>query len=869
MPARLLKRTLLLPAWLALGPVAMTHALTWGTFGSWDTQQRRDAADAAMLRVTDRHNAYGDFNFGNDGFVDVYYNPGVPTAQANFYGSIEFGGTYPNERVAQHELNHWVGSGTIQAWYDRFSGGVWTGPKVNALMAQFDGDGAAFRQSGVHFFPYGLNFDTEVVEASVYMRNVALMYAMRQDMGIGNPADPWSATSVTLSASDPAGTSSFNWAPDPHPIFGSTYQGWDDGYFAHVGAAYTTGDFVIRTPLRTDNPGGATPNFTFAGDSLRINNTNGSAGGLLYQGVGSGGVVTVNNLILDGGYVRHGSGSADVFKLAGSTTLLGNPTIDADQGDIRIDATIGGPGTLNVTGNHRVILGGTANTYSGGTVVQSGTLVVDGGTGTGTTTVQNGATLTGDGAVRGALVAQAGSIIRVGGAGLPATLPGGRQLIDDFEGYPTGVIGATPNTTGNVWTGVFNGTGNAEIVDNAGDAALQVHGIGSGGNNWRGAITDLAGAHADDFSLAHGQTGTYFFRVRRNGTGNIDTIFGLTDQGAGTGSAPGNDIDSPWDEYAVLLSIFGGAGSSQLRAYSDGSGDVPLISAGNGDWINIWLEVDNAAKSYRVATSTGTQDGTYQGGTYQFGRRTAGVVATNALVTFGIHELLNTDAELDDLYFVDGVDLTNPLLQTPTLAAESLGVLGDVTLQAGATLSMDIGVNADGAAVSDTIATLGQFNAGGVLEIVLDTGSAALDAGDRFGLFGASGFSGTFDTLDLPGLGPDLLWDASRLLVDGTLAVIGNNGLSGDFNFSGQVEQGDLDLVLQNWGYDAGAFGVPTAWINDLPTGLIDQEELDRVLLNWGAIATGGGGFITVVPEPTGLGLFVLSAGVALRRRRR
>ena len=89
-----------------------------------------------MQAVVDRFNVYGDFNWGNDGYVDVYYNPGVPTAQAGYYGSIDFGGTYPNERVSQHELNHWLGSGTYGNWSGKFSNGVWTGSKVSALDAR-------------------------------------------------------------------------------------------------------------------------------------------------------------------------------------------------------------------------------------------------------------------------------------------------------------------------------------------------------------------------------------------------------------------------------------------------------------------------------------------------------------------------------------------------------------------------------------------------------------------------------------------------------------------------------------------------------------------------------------------------------------
>jgi hypothetical protein len=54
--------------------------------------------------------------------------------------------------------------------------------------------------------------------------------------------------------------------------------------------------------------------------------------------------------------------------------------------------------------------------------------------------------------------------------------------------------------------------------------------------------------------------------------------------------------------------------------------------------------------------------------------------------------------------------------------------------------------------------------------------------------------------------------------------------VAGDYNASGIVDQGDLDLVLLNWGGDA----LPDDWYHDFPDLPIDQAELDTVLLRWG-----------------------------------
>ncbi len=94
------------------------------------------------------------------------------------------------------------------------------------------------------------------------------------------------------------------------------------------------------------------------------------------------------------------------------------------------------------------------------------------------------------------------------------------------------------------------------------------------------------------------------------------------------------------------------------------------------------------------------------------------------------------------------------------------------------------------------------------------------------------------------------------------------DGVLGDYNGSGQVEQGDLDLVLLNWGRQTDTQGVPDGWSNDLPDGQIEQTELDGVLLNWGS--TSAPSFAVnpgVVPEPAGFGVLAGLAVLSLRRR--
>ena len=307
----------------------------------WPNAAHRDAAVAAIQSALNRYNAYGDFGNHN---IWVYYNAGIPTAQANYLGSIGFGQTYPNERVMMHELAHYLGSGTY--------GTPWDGARGESLIDQFDGLEASLNGDAAHFWPYGLNYDNEGSEINK-QRAVALLYAQRADMGIGSTANPsaWAATSVSLRASDPQGTSGFNHASN-----------WTDNTFAHPNAAYSTGVHSMRTPEGYNS-------WTFAGNSLTVN----PGGRLLYNGWGTTGVVTFKNLTVNGGTVRHDQFPQDLFQLAGKVTLASTATFDAANGDIKVLANIGGNGSLTKSGPRVLTLAGGA-TYTGSTTITAGTL---------------------------------------------------------------------------------------------------------------------------------------------------------------------------------------------------------------------------------------------------------------------------------------------------------------------------------------------------------------------------------------------------------------------------------------------------------------------------------------------------------------
>ena len=100
----------------------------------------------------------------------------------------------------------------------------------------------------------------------------------------------------------------------------------------------------------------------------------------------------------------------------------------------------------------------------------------------------------------------------------------------------------------------------------------------------------------------------------------------------------------------------------------------------------------------------------------------------------------------------------------------------------------------------------------------------------------------------------------ARLFVfDASVTELSSTVIAGDYDGSGQVGQGDLDLVLLNWGGTAPP--VPAGWVNDQPDGLIGQTQLDGVLLNWGNTSLQAAS-ANAVPEPQSLLLVAMALGL-------
>jgi hypothetical protein len=129
-----------------------------------------------MNQTVQTWNTFANYNY----HIPVYYSSGIPTAQANYMGSIGFGGQ-GNYRVAMHESAHWMGTGTQWRWNNHFRWGVWNGTYATHLRRAWDGPGERQFGDGMHYWPDGANQDSEGVNGP---RFVGLVGAFRRDMNL-------------------------------------------------------------------------------------------------------------------------------------------------------------------------------------------------------------------------------------------------------------------------------------------------------------------------------------------------------------------------------------------------------------------------------------------------------------------------------------------------------------------------------------------------------------------------------------------------------------------------------------------------------------------------------------------------------------
>jgi len=125
-------------------------------------------------------------------FINVYYSSGVPTAEASSNGDLRFGKdrNYMFVGTAMHEMAHTMGMGTTEEYKRMFKDGVFQGQKAQALLREIDGPDAVLKGDSQHFWPYGLNYRSEVRSDQDLINHARIVDAMYQDIFQVSPSQP-------------------------------------------------------------------------------------------------------------------------------------------------------------------------------------------------------------------------------------------------------------------------------------------------------------------------------------------------------------------------------------------------------------------------------------------------------------------------------------------------------------------------------------------------------------------------------------------------------------------------------------------------------------------------------------------------------
>ena len=116
--------------------------------------------------------------------VYLNYDVGVPTADANSEGWMRFGSStgVQNIRTMLHEMNHTLGTGTTTWWTGKIIGGVYQGENASAMVKNTQNSTTAVLNGDTqHWWPGGLNQNSEVSSSWDYVYNCLIIEAMRKD----------------------------------------------------------------------------------------------------------------------------------------------------------------------------------------------------------------------------------------------------------------------------------------------------------------------------------------------------------------------------------------------------------------------------------------------------------------------------------------------------------------------------------------------------------------------------------------------------------------------------------------------------------------------------------------------------------------
>jgi hypothetical protein len=121
--------------------------------------------------------------------LTVNYDVSVTSADANYNGNMRFGKNrgFMVTCTAMHEIAHTVGIGTTTEWTSKMKNGIYTGVNGTAKLKELAGDAKAVvngdsKSPFQHFWPYGLNYASEVKSKNDLIYHCLIVNAMMRDL---------------------------------------------------------------------------------------------------------------------------------------------------------------------------------------------------------------------------------------------------------------------------------------------------------------------------------------------------------------------------------------------------------------------------------------------------------------------------------------------------------------------------------------------------------------------------------------------------------------------------------------------------------------------------------------------------------------
>jgi fibronectin-binding autotransporter adhesin len=448
--------------------------------------------------------------------------------------------------------------------------------------------------------------------------------------------------------------------------------------------------------------------FTFNGGTMLVAGNDGSATTLTGPiNVAAGGAT----------FQAGGSLGADALTInnhiSGSASGPVNVSV-ATGSTVSIAGNVTNNGVLTKTGAGVLALGAATTVAAPEVRVNGGTLDVSAKP---ALSLASGQTLSGaDGTVQGDVIAPSGSTIRVGQAGMPQrTLA---EYIDATWGNPA----PTSNTT-----------------HIGGGALTPPAGVFSGNDEWSvrtngNSATVLQGAPIAPYP----------------DTASVPVI-----QTTATGLLPNTTYDvyaNFWDNNGI-----GGASAWRILAGSN-QGNLTLYANSADNLAGATAAINTATLEYATPVLKTEADRTLFAAFI-------GQLTTDASGNLPPVFIDDNGNGPNERTWYDGITVSGGIMAA---VGETFTINGDLTLQAGSTLALDLGTPAE----SDLLAITGSLVAGGTLNVTLDGTVTAPTLGNVFNLLDFASASGAFATLNLPALSPGLAWNTSGLLTTGQISVV-------------------------------------------------------------------------------------------------